>query len=277
MTDSTRRTKTISSHGRLYVHLFPLRLARDVDVDRLREAWRKAIGMLEMLRTSFHFLPGLGVWAQAVHSSFPIQWHEADYDPATNLVEALNPFIGSSDEENLFRSPPIFLHLLKSDEGHRLVVVLHHALYDGLAIANLFDTVQQLYRGVEVPASNQYHQLLPRLLWQERNGTSFWIKTLRDLHSASIPRIASDENPIVHQVSLPVHLTEEEVRQACRGAEVTPQCIGQTAFAKLLAVLTQSRDVVFGRVVSGRDVPGAEEVIGPMLVSLSIVALWDTC
>ena len=33
------------------------------------------------------------------------------------------------------------------------------------------------------------------------------------------------------------------------------------------AVLTHSHDVVFGRVVSGRDVPGSEEVIGPMLVS----------
>ncbi|RPD66154.1 peptide synthetase [Lentinus tigrinus ALCF2SS1-7] len=260
-------SQTISSHGRLYVHLFPLRLAHGVDVGRLREAWRKAISMFDMLRTSFHFVPSLGVWAQVIHSSPSIQWSESDYDPATNLVEALNPFTDVSDEENLFRCPPIFLHLLKSavpGDGHRLVLVLHHALYDGLAIAKLFDAVQQLYHAIDLQTTNQYHQLLPRLLWQERNGTSFWVRTLRDLRSAPVPRTAS-ENPVVHQVSLPVHLTEEEIRQVCRGAEVTPQCIGQTAFAKLLAVLTQRRDVVFGRVVSGRDVPGAEEVIGPML------------
>ncbi|RDX56754.1 peptide synthetase [Lentinus brumalis] len=260
-------SQTIGSQGRLYVHLFPLRLASDVDLARLRAAWTKAIGMFDILRTSFHFLPSLGVWAQAVHSSPSVQWFEAEYDPATNLVEALNPYTNAAADENVFNRPPIFLHLLKSsapDDGHRLVLVLHHALYDGLAIAKLLDAVQGLYRDVEFQITNQYHHLLPRLLWQERNGTPFWVRTLRDLRSAPIPRTPS-ENTIVHQVSVPVRLTEEEIRQACRGAEVTPQCIGQTAFAKLLAVLTQRRDIVFGRVVSGRDVPGAEEVIGPML------------
>ncbi|KAI0721073.1 peptide synthetase [Cerioporus squamosus] len=269
-------SQTISSQGRLYVHLFPLRLASDVDVARLRAAWTKAISTFDILRTSFHFLSSMGVWAQAIHSSSSLQWFEADYDPATNLVEALNPFTSAADE-NMFRRPPIFLHFLRApapDDGHRLVLILHHALYDGLAIAKLLDAVQQLYHDIEPQVTNQFHQLLPRLLWQERNGTSFWVRTLRDLRSAPIPRTLS-ENPVVHQASVPVRLTEEDIRQACRGAEVTPQCIGQTAFAKLLAVLTQRRDVIFGRVVSGRDVPGAEEVIGPMLNTIPCRVRFD--
>ncbi|KAI1795863.1 peptide synthetase [Ganoderma leucocontextum] len=262
-------SQTISSRGRLYVHLFPVRLARDINIDRLREAWTKTIASFDILRTSFHFLPSLGVWSQVVHSNAPISWSQSQYDAAANLTESLNPLLDLSDERDLFRQPPIFLHLLQatsSSDAHRLVLVLHHALYDGLAIAHLFHAVELLYRGSDLPIDMQYHQLLPNLLWQEENGTPFWTSNLRDLRHASLPRkAASPTETSVHQVSLSVPVTQEETREACRCAEVTLQCIGQAAFAKVLAVMSRCRDVVFGRVVSGRDLPGSEEVLGPML------------
>ncbi|EJF65871.1 peptide synthetase [Dichomitus squalens LYAD-421 SS1] len=262
-------SQTISSCGRLYVHLFPFSLSMDVDIVRLRDAWKKAIATFDILRTSFHFLPSAGVWSQVVHSSAPFPWLESQYDPEANLTQSLNPFLKFTDERDFFRQPPIMLHLLKGtspDYGHRLVLVLHHALYDGLAIARLFDAVKEVYCGLQLPAAIQYHQMLPRLLWQEKNGASFWVKHLRDLRVARITRKPScTADTSVHQVSLPVRVARAEIHQACRHAEITPQCIGQAAFAKLLSALTHCRDVIFGRVVSGRDSPGAEEVIGPML------------
>ena len=172
----------------------------------------------------------------------------------------------------MFARPPITLNLLQSatpGDAQQLVLVLHHALYDGLSIAELFRAAEQLYRGSELPKSVQYHRLLPRIVWQEQNGTSFWVDRLRDLRHAPLPRKDSGPEgiPAVHQASLLIQVSGEEIRQVCSYAEVTPQCIGQAAFAKLLSTMTQCRDVVFGRVVSGRDIPGAEEVIGPMLVS----------
>ncbi|KAI0748141.1 peptide synthetase [Daedaleopsis nitida] len=265
-------SQTLSSGGRLYVHMFPLRLSNGIDLDRLRAAWTRAIEMFDILRTSFHFLTGHGVWVQAVHSVTPIQWLDGQYDAEANIVDTLNPFLDATDtdESAIFRKPPAFFHLLKGstpDDAHRLVIVLHHALYDGLSIARLFDTVEALYRGSELAVAEQYHQLLPRLLWQEQNGTSFWVDRLRRLAHAPIPQRESigGDAGVVHQCSLSVQVTEEHIRRACSDVQVTPQCVGQTAFAKLLASLTDRRDVVFGRVVSGRDVPGADEVIGPML------------
>ncbi|KAI0670364.1 hypothetical protein C8Q78DRAFT_1079337 [Trametes maxima] len=262
-------SQTVSSNGRLYVHLFPLRLSKDADIGRLRGAWKKAIASFDILRTSFHFVSSLGVWAQAVHSTSPLRWTEASHDVGTSLVEALNPFLEVADEGEYFREPPVFLNHLKAskpDDPDYLVLVLHHALYDGLSIAKLLSAVEELYHGVDIPTSARYHELLPQLVWQERNGTDFWVRRLQGLHHSPIPKIPSATDPaVVHQISLPVKLDEEEVHQACRSAEVTPQCLGQAAFAKLLATITRSPDVVFGRVVSGRDVPGAEEVVGPML------------
>ncbi|KAI0780914.1 hypothetical protein BD413DRAFT_608137 [Trametes elegans] len=261
-------SQTVSSSGQLYVHLFPLRLREGVDPDRLREAWRKATAMLDILRTSFHFLPAIGVWVQAVHSSPVIHWSEEVHKKGTNLVDTLNPYVNVTDESQFFHEPPVYFNYLKGatpEEHNQLVLVLHHALYDGLSIAKLLQSVEELYEGREVPAPPSYHELLPELLWQEKNGTEFWIRHLKHLRNAPIPRLPAAGDVAVHQRILRIELDHEEIRQACRSAEVTPQCLGQAAFAKLLAVLTCSLDVVFGRVVSGRDIPGSEDVVGPML------------
>ncbi|OJT03537.1 Nonribosomal peptide synthetase 2 [Trametes pubescens] len=262
-------SQTVSSNGRLYVHLFPLRLSKDVDVVRLREVWQKAVATFDILRTTFHFLSSPGVWAQAVHSTSMLHWSETASEEGANLTETLNPYLKVTDEGEFFREPPVYFNLMKSttpDAPDHLVLVLHHALYDGLSIANLLHWVEQLYLGIEIPSPARYHELLPALLWQEKNGTDFWVSRLRGLNAAPIQReLSGAESYTVHQLSLPVNIANDEVSQVCRSTEVTAQCLGQAAFAKLLAVMTRSPDVVFGRVISGRDVPGAEDVIGPML------------
>ncbi|KAI0374911.1 hypothetical protein BV20DRAFT_961134 [Pilatotrama ljubarskyi] len=265
-------SQTVSSNGRLYVHLFPLRLDESVDSDRLRQAWQRAVTLFDILRTSFHFLPGPGIWAQVVHSTPVLHWSETVRNVGSSLAETLNPFLNVADESEYFREPPIFLNLLKAtapEVSDHLVLVLHHALYDGLSIAQLLHAVKELYDDVEINPPTPYHELLPHLLWQEKNGTDFWVERLRGLHGNPIPRRPSaTPSTAVHRASLEVKLSEEDIRRACRSAEVTPQCLGQTAFAKLLASMTHSTNVVFGRVVSGRDVPGAEDAIGPMLNTL---------
>ncbi|KAH9854247.1 hypothetical protein C2E23DRAFT_820117 [Lenzites betulinus] len=272
-------SQTVGSHGRLYVHLFPLRLDKSVDVGRLRKAWEKAIRAFDILRTSFHFLAGPGLWAQIVHSATALRWSEGVYDVGTNLAESLNPYVNVADENEYFQEPPVFLHYLKAAApavADHLVLVLHHALYDGLSIAKLLDAVEQLYNGVDISAAVRYHGLLPSLLWQEKNGTNFWVDRLQDLKHAPIPKeLPANASPAVHKLTLPIRPPVQDIQRAGRSAEVTPQCLGQAAFAKLLAVVTQSPDVIFGRVVSGRDVPGAEDVIGPMLNTVPCRVTFD--
>ena len=253
-----------------------MRLSADIDVARLKDAWTRAIASFDILRTTFHFLPGQGVWAQAVHSTPSVQWSDTQAVDDTQLTEIMNPFLRMSEENEMFSKPPIFLNVVHSPgQAPRLILVLHHALYDGLSIAGLFHAVEEMYHGSAPRPSTQYHQLLSHILWQENNGTSFWVDRLRELRHAPLPRNTTMPEivPTVHHATLQVQLAEAEIRQACSYAEVTPQCIGQAAFVKLLAVMTRRRDVIFGRVVSGRDMQGAEEVIGPMLVRLFVAAL----
>ncbi|KAH9946102.1 uncharacterized protein BXZ73DRAFT_72945 [Epithele typhae] len=269
MLQSGMLSQTVHSQGHLYVHLFPLRLAADTHVERVKAAWERAISLFDILRTTFHFIAAEGVWAQVVHSTSTVQWSEHSFILEDQLVDVLNPLLKIADEDRMFERPPVYLNLVSGptpNEPQHLVVVMHHALYDGHSISDLFYVVQQIYAGTKPPRRPEYHQLLPRIKWQERNGTSFWAERLRGLQHVPIPKKNSPDQPATtFHTSLPVSLDLEQIRRACGNAQVTPQCLGQAAFAKILATLTKCRDVVFGRVVSGRDMPGADEVVGPML------------
>lgn len=249
------------------MHLFPLNIEGSISVERLRSAWEEAARIFDILRTSFHFLTDHGVWVQVVHSVSPIRWIETGQDVD---LSALN-ILGS--DGNYFHQPPIVLHFQSdpANDRQRLFVTIHHSLYDGFSLGKLFAAVRELYRGHTLPSPIHFHDLLPRLLYQEAHGTRFWVQKLQKLNHAPIPKSSisnADVTATVHYRSLNIDLSQEQIDHACRLLAVTSQSIGLAAYAKLLALLTQNRDVIFGRVVSGRDLPNAEDVLGPTLVRI---------
>ncbi|OBZ75802.1 Nonribosomal peptide synthetase 2 [Grifola frondosa] len=256
-------SQTVGSAGRRYVHLFPLRLRKSCDIAKLRQAWENATNR-----------------AQVVHSVPDVKWFNGLYPEDGNLQLLLRHFTDSTDVgDEVFKRPPIYLHLLtdSASRGSLLVLVMHHALYDGISVAKLFDAVLGFYEGHDAVSPVQYHDLLPALMWQEREGLSFWIKCLQDLHNLPIPRKPSGipAIPSSYHASLVVPVEEGKLKRICGYAAVTLQCIAQSAFAKLLATATGSRDVLFGRVVSGRDLPSAEAVIGPILNTIPCRVRFD--
>ncbi|EIW85132.1 hypothetical protein CONPUDRAFT_117672 [Coniophora puteana RWD-64-598 SS2] len=260
-------SQTVGSDGSLYVHAFPMRLSEEVDTERLKNSWQQATQSIDTLRTSFHFLADEGVWTQVVHSRWELNWREEEYDLEKSLLSMLSEQVSSVKfaDENAFRVPPVFLRLLQSkDKSSRLLVlILHHALYDGTSIAMLSDEVQKIYRDSQLQRTPSLVDFLPRIMHEEQEGTPFWTERLQGY---SVPRLASiaetaKSQNAVHHVELPSGSLDKLVRYAA----VTPQTVAQAAWARFLSIAYGTEDVLFGHVVSGRSMEGSEDVIGPML------------
>ncbi|KAH7922105.1 hypothetical protein BV22DRAFT_1037866 [Leucogyrophana mollusca] len=265
-------SQTVSSSGKLYVHGFPLQLSKDVEIDRLQQAWRLAVDRFDILRTTFHFCVDLGSWAQAIHSSSRLDWREETYHPSECIDKRLDDLLLSTDlsNETAFHRPLVYLRLWRpestvEDATTYLVLVMHHALYDGLSLARLLEEVDGIYHTQGGPRPVQFADVLPQMFEQERMGTSFWVQRLRGYHPEpprqSIPVEASSS----HAISRAIAFDPASLENILTTAAVTPQCLGQASLAKLLAELSSSRDVVFGHVVSGRSFANSEDVIGPLL------------
>ncbi|CAL1704680.1 unnamed protein product [Somion occarium] len=260
-------SQTVSSDGRRYFHVFPLRLKEGTDVSRVRESWLKVLQGHSILRTSFHFVSDQGVWAQAVHTVSDLKWSEG---PTRGAEDYLQELIASKHWEGGegFRELPFYLHLMADSESdHKiLILIMHHALYDGISINILLDLVQAAYYGEAGGPSTQFFDVLPQVIREERQGTPFWLRKLRNLDNVkSLPRRHEVAEGLSHVATHAIAVDRNTIENIRRTAAVTIQSITQVAYGKLLAVLTSSRDVIFGHVVSGRSIPGAEDVLGPML------------
>ncbi|KAH0583804.1 hypothetical protein H2248_009404 [Termitomyces sp. 'cryptogamus'] len=271
-------SQTIASHGSLYLHAFPLRLHHKIEFDKLEKAWMQVIESLDILRTSFHFNPDSGIWAQVIHSVSLTAFTKENFETDEDYEHKFSAFIGSIrlTKESDFHIPPIWLRLfipqpeVPSGETPRLVLVMHHSLYDGFSIGNLLAMVQSIYLMTEVQTSiqpTQFHTLLQHILHQEEHGTSFWTRVLTRFHpSRLLPRaVGAQCHNASHTASRTFPCDPVLLADTLRHIEVTVQSLGQATWGKLMAELTGSTDVVFGHTVSGRSIPDAEGVIGPVL------------
>lgn len=255
------------------MHLFPLRLRKRVDSQRLHMAWETVVQSSSILRTSFHYLVNLGSWAQATHSAADLKWSEEEVSSIAGVASQWYKGLVSSfnwdDDAKCIHRPPLYLHLVKGPDISLVLVAIHHALYDGVSITRLFETVQDVYDGREVDTTPSFKDLLPHILWQERHGTEYFLQLLEGTERKPIPRTGSSSD-LTFLDTHEIIIEDELLEQTRVRAGVTLQCLGQTAFAQLLSILTKSNDIVFGHVVSGRSLPGAEDVLGPVLVRLTL-------
>ncbi|PPR03610.1 hypothetical protein CVT24_007726 [Panaeolus cyanescens] len=266
-------SQTVNSGGKLYIHAFPLVLCSDIDTQRLKTAWKQAVSALSILRTSFHFLAHLGSWTQVVHSQEVLSWSHmtvgslAEYRRQTQ--ELLNSI--QVDDERAFHTPPLWLRLFSvaSEQQQYLVIIMHHALYDGISIGKLLHTVESFYREHSPAVQKQFYELLPEFIRQENEGSQIWIDRLQRYHPCRMSSPHPLQGAAVEELSFTVDLAQ--FTGLLRRAGVTPQCIAQAAWVKVIAKYTQCQDVIFGHTVSGRNAPASEDVIGPVLNTIPFV------
>ncbi|KAG9076178.1 Non-ribosomal peptide synthetase, partial [Ceratobasidium sp. 370] len=255
-------SQTIGSSDRLYVHGFTFKLRADCSIERLKSTWQRIIQETSILRTSFAFAEDLGRWAQVVHSQFDLPWSFRSFgDP----FSALSTFISTlpfRDVED-FAQPPIHLCHFKFDDDNYLLVVLHHALYDGISLPLLFNRIRSVYHGAIIPPSVSFHELVPEILAQEHSGVPYWAKQLKGVQPFAFPRTPESTGG-AWRSSASCEVELSDIKRTCRRYQVNVQCLGQAAMAKILSQISGQRDVVFGQVISGRVLPDAETVIGPV-------------
>ena len=159
----------------------------------------------------------------------------------------------------------------------RILMQLHHAIYDGWSLDLLLDDLDKLLRGFEpilrpqFQAVSRYH-IRRQLSTASGEDTSYWT----DLLCNYVPTTLVNYNGEVKTGgSLQRHRgsSSVDVQRLSKRAEelaINPQVFFQAATGYILSLYSGSPDVVFGNVTSGRTLPitGIEDIVGPCLASL---------
>ncbi|WP_312877594.1 non-ribosomal peptide synthetase [Lentzea indica] len=236
-----------------YTTRFAVRLRGGLDVDALNRALTALVARHESLRTTFDSVDGRGV--QVVHPP-----HEVRV-PIVSEEDGVLPFD--------LRTGPLFRPRLVrvGPDEHVFVMDMHHIITDGWSLGVLVEELSALYNGSALSeVAVQYPDFA---VWQRENAElddhlGYWQHRLAGVPPLELstdrprPAVRTDAGA-VHEFVVPAEITGAlKTLRNDTTLFMTLVAACQVLFAKY----TGQDDIAVGTVVSGRDHPQLERLVG---------------
>ena len=241
----------------------------------LKRAWNKVLEAEPIFRTKFQFKDGIGYLIETERPAF--EWEEVIVNSEEEYHAIIEETPTMTDVGFQFKvvvqhSKPIVACIMWS---------VHHALVDGYSMGILLDKVENVARGHLVRpgpsfalASSELQRLQHTM---KKQGHEFWEKQ-QSRFPAAVGEILlpppretfAKTRSILHSVTPDIPQTR--LRSYAKEVGVTTASIYMAAWALVLSQFSDSDTVVFGTVVSGRnmDIPGVLETVGPLVNTLPL-------
>jgi non-ribosomal peptide synthase protein (TIGR01720 family) len=195
------------------------------DEDAVKAVFTRIQEYHDALRMTYHKENGSIVQRNhGVEYPFSLQSYDLrKQENAVRLMEEKANHIQSSID--LEKGPLMKLGLFRLDDGHRLLIVIHHLVVDAVSWRILFEDIENLYR--------QYKKGEPLNLPLKTDSFKVWARKLstyaaagallnqkdywKEIESLPVPRLEKDleggENVAENAAVLSFHLTQTETRQ----------------------------------------------------------------
>ncbi|UGT39784.1 amino acid adenylation domain-containing protein [Nocardia yamanashiensis] len=267
-----------------YVTQFALELAGTVDLERMRRAAGAILDRHAALRAAF-VTAADGTPVQVVVDAIETPWQLVE-----NVADEDIPALLEQDQRTRFDpavAPLMRFTVYRTVTGRiHFVLTTHHLLFDGWSLPLLMKDLLISYAthgdASLLPPVRPYRDYLVWLARQDREATlEKWRTTLTGAQPTMVASVLErPAEPEIGYGEIEFELTEAEtaaVTAFAANAEVTVNTVVQSAWALLLAALTDREDVVFGAVVSGRppQLDGVDEMIGLFVNTIPVRVRFD--
>jgi hypothetical protein len=248
----------------------------------IRKAWQKVVHMEPIFRTKFDLQNGGRLIEQ---TRAPFAWDEMEtfsrdaYEAALRSNTSLfQPRDGTSCELMISnRFDVITFHDTKSGSAISTVIWrIHHALIDGYSAMLVLQKVRRVVVCLPVNPSPSFAALARNLLLLQEESTvegeAFWRQQYAKYPSAmgnmllNPPLQAKESDLDAFSFQVPAL----ELNILMQSFRVTLATLCYAAWALTMSLYTDSETVVFGAVLSGRNLPlpDVERVVGPLMNTL---------
>ncbi|KAH0601902.1 Nonribosomal Peptide Synthetase [Metarhizium humberi] len=236
-----------------------------VSPKEMKTYWRQMSKRHTILRTCFVTTTNSRYpIAQVVLRNWDLPWSEFEVT-VPSLEGASREHLNSLPDPLDSLVPPCSLGLIRYKGSNFLSFICHHALYDGIAMENLWREVEALAQGCQLPDAVSYLPFLQQALSLPVGVESFWQEQFRGFQSSTaLARSArSGTNQSTNSVS--IDMSFKDIQQRVRSSGVSLLSLCQASWAAVLACVFDDPDVAFGNVVSGRTigVDGVHKLVAP--------------
>ncbi|MBQ4491855.1 MAG: AMP-binding protein, partial [Deltaproteobacteria bacterium] len=228
-----------------------LRAEGHFDPERFRAAWQQVLARHQVLRMAIP--PEESDFAAILsHVELPFLFEDRRSLKNTTLEEEIHhPWLDQFFD--LAQAPLLRLAIFQvEDRAWEIVLVNHHITLDGWSLSIVLGDVLKLYRGELLPKASPFADYA-RWLRGRPQDMGWWRALLQDFDTPNRILLPSgkDDGFGEHTFSLGKDLSARLISTAQRLGS-TSGIVLQTIWALLVARLSNTSDVVFGQVVSGR-------------------------
>ncbi|CAA9959672.1 hypothetical protein PTMSG1_03087 [Pyrenophora teres f. maculata] len=227
-----------------------IHLGSQMDIKLLKMACRSLLEHFPILRS--RFLPYNGQFWQVVYHSLDLPFHTYNIDTA--LQEACDSICAQDCQQRPASDVPIqFMFVQHSSMETRLIIRISHAQYDGYSMPLIFQALSSAYSQKPLNPCFKFSNFLAYSNDRREASTLYWQRLL----AGSYPtRIAPMICPTGEREAVPQKLVAEGIISLpMRLGSSTVASLISSAWAIVLSYINGEDDVVFWRLVAGRNSP----------------------
>lgn len=243
-----------------YVATWDYTLREDLDLKKLQQAFVLTVAANPILRTRVTYCHPHGNFQVVIRDKpdmISLYRTDAEFEKDRILHAAQMGL-----ESRLWRAG-----IIESGPMRRLVLTIHHVLYDGESLPLLWDQVRAAYESTDSrPLPLCPFAPFTRYIAESQGAAQFWRSQLQNLEAPAFPTLPSSN--YIAQPDAAIHHRITSLQATNR--EYTLPTTLNLAWAILLSQYTDSDDVVFGLTVNGRSAPlsGIEALTGPTVATV---------
>lgn len=263
----------LATNGSVYYNYVRLKLNEPfLDVQRLNNAWAKAMTRHPMLRTGFAPIEEKEyqfAMVQYQPGFVALPWSKgSDTDPSSadrRLSELQQKALTH------LHQPMWDLHLVIDGKDAFLDLCIFHALFDAQSLQLIFEDVQAFYYQQPPPKTTPLEPVLSEILQLTKSHSiqteEFWLGVKNKIVPSRFPNLAplkyKPKSPeVVARIS---SMAYSEIEDGCRASNTTLQAVGIASWSAILAAYTGERNVTIGVVLSGRLTEIANKAVFPCI------------
>ncbi|KAF2446656.1 acetyl-CoA synthetase-like protein [Karstenula rhodostoma CBS 690.94] len=255
------------------------------NVPTLKEAWRAVLASEPIFRTTIDFLDSGAYLVEGENATF--DWDEIVVrDEFSHGIELQRMKIEGQYFGSSFRV--VTIPGINGRGKSTVVWRVHHALVDDYSRGLILSKLDNFLAGKAIDQGPSFRQYSEDLLTLQRQfhdvGSLFW-KKRREEHPRTVSKLmlpaalpSQAQRNTVGEVTLRLHdMDFRKMAAYCQTSGVTLGALYHAAWALVLSVYTNSNDVCFGTVLSGRTLPMdiILVVVGPTINLLPLCIAMD--
>jgi amino acid adenylation domain-containing protein len=251
-----------------YRNWVEIELSRITDVQHVISAIQTLSQFNSILRTGFTESPDFDSYVQIIWKNF----QNFQIEHVTEFNYKFDP----SKDVSLHH--PVRIQVLQNASSMKLLMHIHHALYDAWSLELLLDDLDTLLLAKPLPERPPFADVVEgytqgTFQYDDWTSKDYWKDHLSNLDIRQTPSFHSmAPSPGLSITRLATSISTSDVEVTARRLATSPQSLFQAAYAMILGSYLGSADVCFGTVFSGRTLPitGIEDIVGPCLATLPV-------